>query len=442
MEADQQLLDVLAVLWRIPPPGPDNLLAAPAFVALSELLDRRYGGGKATFALSNALRSLGLPCELPSNQLALALDLSTAAATLGKAYSRRMTVRRYICPLDLADDLPTMAFGNARVARFTAEELETLFDAPRLRRNFPTLPFESDRLAQFHWLVVEEERAVDPRPEARAVPMLFADMRRDFGEIEPYLGRFPLAVEGVLFFLLLAQWEEWATMPDVDWRGFRIPWIYTLDEDLFVRPARPPSPDSLSLEPWFVHDDWGEEIQLERPTYLPLDDSAKKELPRLTESAWAELQAALATPLFETPVVHFLVRAFLADGIDEVIAHMTAIEASLGLESDHRRKLRPKPDPHPGLSAKSVWVVELTASLTVEVQIDVTFYVWDAIDREEMELDTQTVRRKTNIEVKAFLTVRGAETDVDSAKWDVDVEMAPGQYEIDVGEVEPEYSGD
>ncbi|ABE31151.1 hypothetical protein DR64_3971 [Paraburkholderia xenovorans LB400] len=91
---------------------------------------------------------------------------------------------------------------------------------------------------------------------------------------------------------------------------------------------------------------------------------------------------------------------------------------------------------------KSVWVVELTASLTVEVQIDVTFYVWDAIDREEMELDTQTVRRKTNIEVKAFLTVGGAETEVDPAKWDVGVEIAPGQYEIDVGEVEPEYSGD
>ncbi|WP_322040511.1 hypothetical protein, partial [Burkholderia diffusa] len=91
---------------------------------------------------------------------------------------------------------------------------------------------------------------------------------------------------------------------------------------------------------------------------------------------------------------------------------------------------------------KSVWVVELTASLTVEVLIDVTFYVWDAIDREEMELDTQTVRRKTDIQVKAFLTVGGAETDADPAKWDVDVEMAPGQYEIDVGEVEPEYSGD
>ncbi len=134
MAADQQLLDALAALWRIPRPGPTNLLSAPAFVALSELCDRRYSRGKATFALSSALRSLGLPCGLPLDQAGLALDLPTAAAALDAAYSRRITVRRHICPLDLADDLPPMSFGNTRIAQFTAEELGKLFDAPRLAR--------------------------------------------------------------------------------------------------------------------------------------------------------------------------------------------------------------------------------------------------------------------------------------------------------------------
>jgi hypothetical protein len=288
----------------------------------------------------------------------------TAAAALGAAYSRKTTVRRHICPLDLADDLPPMTFGGARVAEFTAEQLEKLFDAPRLARNFPALPFESKRLAQFHWLVVEEEIEVDPRPEARATPFLFVDMRQDFGEIEPHLGRFPPAVEGALFFLLLARWEEWSTMPEFDWRGFRVPWIYTLDEDLFVRPAQPPNPDNLTLEPWIVEDRWGEEIELERPSTLPLDDSAKTELQLFTEAAWTELQVARATPLFETPVVHFLVRAFLADGIDEVMAHMTAIEAALGLEIDHKRKLRPKHDPYPKLSPTERVAARIGAALT------------------------------------------------------------------------------
>jgi hypothetical protein len=364
MAVDQQFLDALATLWRIPRPGPDNLLSAPAFVALSELCDRRYGRGKATFALSSALRSLGLPCELPLDQSGRALDLLTAAAALDAAYTRVMTVRRHICPLDLADDLPPMTFGGARVAQFTAEELEKLFDAPRLARNFPSLLFESKRLAQFHWLVVEEEIEVDPRPEARATPFMFVDMRRDFGEIEPHLGRFPPAVESALFFLLLARWEEWSTMQEVDWRGFRMPWIYTLDEDLFVRPARPPNPDSLTLEPWIVEGHWGEEIELERPSTLPLDDSAKAELQLFTDAAWTELQAARSTPLFETPVVHFFVRAFLADSIDEVMAHMTAIEAALGLESDHKRQLRPKPDPHPKLSATERVAARIGAAIT------------------------------------------------------------------------------
>lgn len=351
MSVDQQLLDALAALWRIPPPGPDNLLSAPAFTALSELCAQRYGGGKAVFALSNALRSLGLPCEQPLNPRGPALDLPMVATMLVEAYSRKTTVRRYICPLDLADDLPSMAFGTARIAQFTVDELEQLFDYPRLARHFPTLPLESKRLAQFHWLIVEEEVTVDSRPETRALPFFSMDMSRDFGEIEPHLGRFPKVVEDALFFLLLAPWEDWSTLNEVDWRGFRVPWIYTLDDDLFVAPSRPPSPDSLSLEPWIVQDHWGEEIELERPTVLPLDSNAATGLQWVTDTAWAEWQSACATPLFETPVVHFLVRAFLADGIDEFIANLTVIEAALGLENDHRPKLRPKPDPYPRLSA-------------------------------------------------------------------------------------------
>jgi hypothetical protein len=74
--------------------------------------------------------------------------LPTAAVALDVAYTRVMTVRRQICPLDLADDLPPMTFGAARVAQFSAEESEKLFDAPRFAGNVPTLPFESKRLAQ------------------------------------------------------------------------------------------------------------------------------------------------------------------------------------------------------------------------------------------------------------------------------------------------------
>jgi len=350
MSVDDKLLATLEALWRIPPPGPDNLLSEPAFVALSELIAQRTANGKATFALSNALRSLGLPCGLPLEHRASALDLPTVAEMLLNAFSRRSITRRHLCPLDLADDLPSMAFGSSRIARFSATELHDLFDWPRLTRHFPTLTSDARRLAEFRWLVVEEEVLVEARPEARAFPFLDMDLGRDFGEIEPHRGRFPKAVEDALFFLLLAPWEEWATLNEVDWRGFRVPWIYTLDDDLFISPNRPPSADTLSYEPWIYQGDWGEEIEIERPTVLPLDSGATTGLQWINDTTWNEVRAARATSLFETPVVHFLVRAFLATGIDEFIAHLTVIEAALGLESDHKRGLRPKPDPHPGLS--------------------------------------------------------------------------------------------
>jgi hypothetical protein len=263
----------------------------------------------------------------------------------------------------LADELPSLSFGNARVAEFSADDLAGLFDAPRLARNFHSQPFDAKRLAQFHWLVVEEEIVLDPRPEARTAPFMYMTFNRDLGEIDPHLGRFPPAVEAALFFLLLAPWERWSTMPQVDWRGFRLPWIHTVDDDLFVRPSPPPSADSLTLEPWIVQDDGGEDVELERPTALPLDDEARSGLALFTDSAWRELEAARATSVFETPVAHFLVRAFLADGMDEVMAHMTAIEAAVGLEMDHKKWLRPKPDPHKKVSSPTERVAARIAAV-------------------------------------------------------------------------------
>jgi len=42
--------------------------------------------------------------------------------------------------------------------------------------------------------------------------------------------------------------------------------------------------------------------------------------------------------LFETPVVHFFVRAFCGEGVDEFLAHITTVEAALGLESDYKKR--------------------------------------------------------------------------------------------------------
>jgi hypothetical protein len=349
VDRGQQLINVLIDLWSIPAPGPANLLTAPAFQNLGELCNLIYGLENTSFSLYKVLRSLGLPCLQPGKIDQPEYDFTEIAKNLAIAFTRQTTHRRYICPLDLADELPPMAFGNARVKKFTSDELKSLFDTQRLNRYYPSLKIDFNQYAQFQWLIVEEEVTVVTKPEVRAVPFFGLDLSRDFGEINPYLGRFPKAVEDALFFLLLVPWENMTNYSDLDWRGFRIPWIYTLDEDLFVSPQLPPLPESLTHETRIVYDSFGEEMEVELPTVLPLKST--DELKEITNHYWEEVQFARKSVLFETPIAHFLIRGFLTDGIDEFIAHLTVIEAAVGTEHDHKRNLRPGSDPKPKLGA-------------------------------------------------------------------------------------------
>lgn len=348
------MISALTDLWQLRPPGPDNILAHSAFERLREACRDGYpNAGKKgpAFALSTALRSLGLPCGLQRQTAHLALPAEEAAKGLDAAMRATRAKRIYLVPLDLAADLPSIAFGPAKVGRLTADELRVLVDEARLKRLYPRQDFDAERFSEFHWLIVEETVAFEQEPEARAVPVLFMDLSQDLGQIEPHEGRFPGAVEDALFFLLLAPWESWSTMAEVDWRGFRVPWVYTVDSDIFVRLNTPPSADTLSWEPRIYDDGYGGTIEEERPVELRMEDNVATELPVWDQSRWVIVEQAKRTVLFETPVCHFLVRAFLADDVDEFLAHITTIEAALGLRADYQKVFRVAPDRHKGLSA-------------------------------------------------------------------------------------------
>lgn len=325
--------DILAELWALPPPAPTNLYQQPAFLALERYCGEHYPAAKTgfgrTFAFGDALRALGLPCFTPQAPG----TVRDAASRLVEAMEAETVTRRYLCPLDLADDLPPMVFGAATVGRFTAGDLAALFNAERLARFYPGDPVDFGRLAMFHWLVIEEEVALPNLIATRAFPF-FEDMSQDLGAIDPHVGAHALPVIEALFALLLAPWEDWHWDSRSDWRGFRIPWVHVETGDLFARPRVVPSADLLSWQPHsYVQD--GEEIETERPIEIHLDEAAAAaELGKIDHAWWRQIEAAMASDLFSTPVRHFLVRAFFSDGMDEIIAHMTAVEAALGMKAD------------------------------------------------------------------------------------------------------------
>lgn len=336
------LVEAVEHVWKIAPPGPQNLLADPWFRKLDDILKRRFGKGTAPFALSKALRNLGLPCVTQPSARSAANNPRMVVASLERTWSASTTKRRYLCPLDLADNLPALSFGHAQLDRFSVGDLEALFDRKRLKRIYPASSVDFGRLAQLQWLVIEETAEIDPRPEARAVPIFFKPIAPDLGAFDPLARRYPTAVERALFALLLVPWEDWGTMQEVDWRGFRLPWVYTADEDLAVRPQAPPDVGALTFEPVIYSDGDGEEIEYERPSILDLKDGVADRLRSLTSDVWQKLEASRGSKLFQTPIEHFLVRAYLSSGIDEFLAHITVLEAAVGEEADYDRKLRPK----------------------------------------------------------------------------------------------------
>jgi len=332
--ATATLIDLLSAVASIPPAA-TSCFNHPAFVALREYCQQRFPGAGSkdglNFALSAALDRLGVFARSKPARFGTSTVVE-AARRLEAAFAATHVQRTHLCPLDVADDFAEVSFGPNAVRDLTYDQLQEIL-APAGSVAETCDP----RFAQFRWLVVRETVPLAFEPGRRALPFLF-DMTKDFAQIEPHKRRFPAVVERALFATLLAPWEDLVTHTDLDWRPFQTPWVYTVDEDLFVRPPPFPSADTLSWEPDYYTDYDGETVEVERPVAYRWQDAVEGVSAWLNDDRWRQIEAALASELFSTPIVHFFVSAFLATEIDEFMGHLTALEAGLGLRADRARE--------------------------------------------------------------------------------------------------------
>ncbi|WP_149501089.1 MULTISPECIES: hypothetical protein [Stenotrophomonas maltophilia group] len=340
-EPSAELISAMEALWKLPEAAWKGLTALPLYSSLLDALEhecadvRRFGG---SLYVLRALASLGLPCGLHASRKHMAIPATVAARKLTAAMHATSFTRVHLLPLDMADTLPTVQFGNALVGRLTAQQLRQFVDLDRMERIHPGYAFDLSEFSQFHWMVVQEEVPIARGPDGRELFRLRVNMQKDYGRIEPHRGMYPEAVETALFWLALAPWEDLTDYPDIDWRGMQIPWMYTVDHDLFSIMKQPPSPDSLSWEDWVVQDQYGNPLEVVRPAAMCLSDESGNAIGEHFHSKLEAISNLQCFQLFKTPVVHFFTRAFLTRGIDEFMAHMLAIEAALGLPEDRKCK--------------------------------------------------------------------------------------------------------
>ena len=345
----------ISELWRTSPPTERNALASSAFDLLERNCRDTYvaisgsrlhgvsAGDTEPSALQSALRNFfrwnGAPwyCEHRPNADDTALNLH-------QAFLSSKIKRTDFVPLDRlclwrdsvrpSEKLTSVRFGSNEVVLLTSEELGHRIPCEALGRFGPRHEFPFKQLGDRYWLVVTVQEKAGPI-WTRNWHRVRYELLDDLDKIAVFEPTYSTAIENALFVLLLSFVKN---ADDVFWRPFAIPWVYSFTEDPFADPPRSPDPSGLRTTP--VGEEGGEFEAPDNSERFNLTDQTLKEL----RSRWCKLQTVLAKTgargaNFHLLTRHFFVRVFAEQGIDEIIASISCIEATLQqLKDKDRRK--------------------------------------------------------------------------------------------------------
>ncbi len=87
----------------------------------------------------------------------------------------------------------------------------------------------------------------------------------------------------------------------------------------------------------------------------------------------------------------------------------------------------------------TVCTVEISVTITVDLDIGVEFFQYDTIDHEEMGMGSEEISRQVEIGIDLFLMCHGDLLDAPVDDWDIGFEIEGGDYRVDVGEVNPDF---
>lgn len=249
-----EFIEAFDRVWHLPS-GMDinTILKLPEFLLLRNTADKLcYAKIKGNFFdpfLLRGLQKLGVPCLFPAGSPLAATDRSDTAAGCYEALMKHHTHHIYLCPLDCAGDIPQIKTANASIRRFSRSELDELLNSLPQQRQLGYAHADTAGLSQFLWLVVSHDEALCAEFAER---YWFWNASKEIpGTVYPYKYHYPEAVEGAIFLLLLAIWEEWQLNEEYHWRPFDIPWVHTLSDDIFWQ--QPPSRQPPHSPGYLIH---------------------------------------------------------------------------------------------------------------------------------------------------------------------------------------------
>jgi hypothetical protein len=149
------------------------------------------------------------------------------------------------------------------------------------------------------------------------------------GQIKLYEPLYAEPVEDALFTMLLhlIKIKDPVDAPE---KPFAVPWVYSFTNDPFSEPPSAPDPSLLP------DDEMPRQSNYFECTKAEIEDALGKRWNRLQA---AETRTADAGANFHPLTKHFFLKAFREGGVDEIVALISCIEATLMLPKERADKL-------------------------------------------------------------------------------------------------------
>jgi hypothetical protein len=287
-----------------------------------------HGKSKSVWrvALKNFFRRSGYYSDVFEGK---SVDGDAALERYREAFQRRKIEVSYLAPMEyvrFAEE--SMKFGTFEIMRFGADALNSIFQNKINEVFYPWASVDVGQL-QDYWFV--RVREMLPAHQIGSIKILWDEISR----VDVRYTAYPKAIEVVLKQLALFNWREVEQVEkdlETGWRGFCVPFVLRLSDNLLDSPRL--SPDFSRLEKMPVFDSLtGEELGEEPLTYIRLNQKGTDEFKgfirhvndltnRLgaSEKGWEFLEVAFG----------FFIKAFFAEGLEQMLWHITTLEALLG----------------------------------------------------------------------------------------------------------------
>lgn len=309
-----------------------------SFVSLGSLKDKRVFES----AIQSFFRRSGCYNAIIENK---PINIDALFEKYIQAFQETDIQLTYLVPMGLVSfQEELMDFGSFQIRRFPKRELFKICQSKinKVFYQYAHIPPNQMDLLQYCWFICITEKI----PRSKKNPIFLFD----FFHVKTEYTLYPSSVEFVLKKLALFDWtldimEESpfsSGQKEEDdgeerlwqrwWKGFEVPFIIVVDDDLLTSPQYMPDVSKLSTEP-FIDAETGEEIGETLTMAILFDEeetTAFKYFIRQIEGIFNILTPLDQKWKFLEVSLGFFVKAFFSKGLEQLLWHITTLEALLG----------------------------------------------------------------------------------------------------------------